>query len=299
MIVLVTGSSGLIGKALVEKLKEKGHTVRKLVRGKPKDDSEFFWNYAEGKIDEMAFANIDSIIHLAGASIGERWTKNHKQEIISSRIDSADFLRDKCIQHNIRLKSFISASGINYYGTFTSDRILTEEDGVQQHDFLSEVCVLWENAAEKFSTVSERTVVVRMAAVLSKTGGSFEKLKNITDYNLAAPIGSGKQWFCWIHLDDAVNLYCKALEDPEMRGSYNAVADQIPTNAELMKRLAKARNKMFIPIKVPSFLLKIMLGEMSSIVLEGTRASNKKIKKTGFMFNFNDIDAALADIQSV
>lgn len=296
MKILITGGTGLIGKALVEKLKEKGHTANVLVRNKTKNENEFFWNYQNKEIEEKAFEDVDSIIHLAGASIGKRWTNQYKKEIISTRVDSANFLFEKCEALEIHLKSFISASGINYYGTFTSDKILTENDGVLHQDFLSEVCEKWEDSAQKFEKISERTVVLRTSPVLSEHGGSFEQLKIIADYNLASGIGSGKQFFNWIHLDDMVNMYVFALENPQINGIYNAVADDIRTNREFMRVLAKANNKFFIPLNVPTFLMKLVLGEMSEMILEGTRVSNKKIKSQGFDFKYSDLDVTLKQL---
>ena len=296
MKILISGGSGLVGTSLIQKLKERGHEVNILVRKDKGNPNEFLWNIKTQQIDEKAFENIDTIIHLAGASIGKRWTKSYKKEIISSRIDSAKLLFETAKKMNIHLKSFISASGINYYGTFTSDKILSEKDGILYQDFLSEVCEKWENAAQQFDEISDRIVCMRTSPVLSKTGGSFQHLKKIADFNLASGIGSGKQWFNWIHLDDLVEIYIKSVEDITINGAYNAVADEIPTTKDFMKRLAKASGKLFIPINIPEFLVKIATGEMSEMVLEGTKISNEKIKSEGFQFKYPDLDGVLKDL---
>ena len=296
MKILISGGSGLVGTSLIQKLKERGHEVNILVRKDKGNPNEFLWNIKTQQIDEKAFENIDTIIHLAGASIGKRWTKSYKKEIISSRIDSAKLLFETAKKMNIHLKSFISASGINYYGTFTSDKILSEKDGILHQDFLSEVCEKWENAAQQFDEISDRIVCMRTSPVLSKTGGSFQHLKKIADFNLASGIGSGKQWFNWIHLDDLVEIYIKSVEDITINGAYNAVADEIPTTKDFMKRLAKASGKLFIPINIPEFLVKIATGEMSEMVLEGTKISNEKIKSEGFQFKYPDLDGVLKDL---
>ena len=135
MNILITGGTGVVGRNLVAKLTEKQHQVRILTRSKTEEENEFYWNIIEKEIDEKAFENLDCIIHLAGANISERWTEEYKKEMLSSRIDSANLLYKYCVKKNIHLKSFLSASGINYYGTFTSDQILTEESGILQHDF--------------------------------------------------------------------------------------------------------------------------------------------------------------------
>lgn len=296
MKILITGATGLIGTDLVKKLRERNHEVNALVRTKTGAENEFLWHQKKGEIDEKAFEGIDSIIHLAGASVGKKWTEDYKKELYSSRIDTAHFLFKTCIKLNVKLKSYIAASGINYYGTYTSDEILTENDPLIHRDFLSELSVAWENSADEFSSISDKIVWQRTAMVLSKKGGSFPMLKKIVDYNMGAAIGSGQQWMNWIHLDDLVDIYIDSVENPEISGKYNAVADEIPTNEEFMKGLAKADGKLFLPINVPGFMMKIIMGEMSEIILTGTRASNDKIKSTGFNFKYLTIDQAFKDL---
>ncbi len=293
MTVLITGGTGLVGSKLVAELRKRGHSVKVLVRKKSKNPDEYYWNYRKRELDVAALQDVDCIIHLAGASIGKKWTLEYKEELISSRVDSANFLFDRCTLADISLKSFISASGINYYGTFTSDNVLDEESDIVKHDFLSRVCKEWESAALHFASISERTVILRTAPVLSEKGGTLEKLNMITNLNLGSGIGKGTQWFNWIHLEDLVNMYIEAVEKPRLTGIYNAVADEIPTNREFMQRLAEARGKFFLPINVPAFLLRMVLGEMSEIILEGTRISNKKIKSQGFDFKYPKLNQAL------
>ena len=296
MNVLITGGTGLIGKKLVHKLRERNHNPRVLTRKKTDNPNEFYWNTDEKFIDPKAFENLDSIIHLAGANISQKWTAEYKKELFSSRIDTANLLKEYCLQHKVHLKSFISASGINYYGTFTSDEILKESDGILKQDFLAKLCDEWENATGNFSDISNRTVCLRTAMVLAKNGGAFPMLKKTVDFNIGSAVGSGNQWMNWIHEDDLVNMYIFVLENPEIEGKFNAVADQIPTNENFMKALAKTSGKLFLPVNVPSFVMKMAFGEMSSIILEGTRASNKKIKSLGFDFKFSTPEQAFQDL---
>lgn len=296
MNILVTGGSGLIGTALVAHLRERRHNVRVLTQHNTGNPDEYEWNYMDGTIDEKVFDNLDSIIHLAGAPIAQRWTKAYKEVVIRSRVDSIGFLLQKCNEMNIRLKAFVSASGVNGYGTFNSDKILTETDGILRNDFLAEVCKKWEDAANSFSKVAERVVILRTAAVLAKNGGAFLELNTLAERNLASGIGSGKQWFNWIHLEDMVRMYTEAVENPNLNGAYNAVADEVVTNKNFMKRLAKANKKFFMPLNVPALMIKMALGEMSEMLLKGSRVSNKKIKSAGFDFNFPDLDGALKDL---
>ena len=296
MNILITGGSGLVGKYLAKELRARKHEVRILSRSKSEKPFEFYWNLDEKIIDERAFENIDSIIHLAGATVSKKWTEDYKKELYSSRIDAANLLLDYCKKKNIHLKSFISASGINYYGTFTSDQILEENSGILHHDFLADLSVEWEKAAEKFQEISDRVICLRTAVVLAKNGGAFEPLKKLTDLNIGSAVGSGKQWMNWIHIEDLVNMYIFAVENPDLNGSFNAVADEVPTNSDFMKTLAKVSNKFFLPINVPAFVLKSIFGEMSEIILEGTRASNKKIKSKGFDFKYAQLKKAFESL---
>ena len=293
MNVLITGASGFIGQSLVEKLRERDHHVRFLTRGNPTQENQFHWNPKEEYIDDKAFENLDAIIHLAGANISKRWRKKYKKELFESRINTANLLKKYCQKNNIHLKAFISASGVNCYGTFTSNQILHEDSGVLKNDYLAKLCTEWEQAADQFADLSDRVVCLRTALVLGKDGGAFPLLKNITDINLAAAIGSGKQWMNWIHLEDLIDLYVFALEKPTINGKYNAVADDIPTNKIFMKTLARTLCKFFISVHVPAFLVKLMMGEMSTIILRGSRVSNKKIKSAGFDFQYSKLQKAL------
>lgn len=296
MNILISGATGLIGTQLVKQLRARNHSVHILTRKKTGKPDEFVWDLKNNFIEDKAFEGIDTIIHLAGANIGKRWTKHYKKEIISSRVDTAQLILNKAKELNIYINSYISSSGINYYGTYTSDKIIDEKSEILHKDFLSDVCSLWEKSALKFNEISKRIVYIRTAPVLSETGGTFESLKKISDFNLASGIGSGQQWFNWIHIDDLINIYIKAVEDNNMNGAYNAVADEILTNKIFMKLLAKTNKKLFFPINIPGFMIKLLMGEMSEIILEGTRISNKKIKSEGFVFKFPDLKESLKDL---
>ena len=298
MKILITGATGLIGKYLVRKLEKNRHEVVTLTRKKTSKPNEFQWNPNENFIEDTAFVNIEAIIHLAGATIAKRWTKEYKKELYSSRINAANLLKSYCEKHQIKLKSYISASGINYYGTFTSDEILTENSPIKKLDFLAELSVDWEKSAFQFSEIAERVVCLRTAMVLAKEGGSFVPLKKLTDFNLASPVGKGKQWMNWIHIEDLANMYVEAIENPQYKGSYNAVADETVTNEAFMKSLAKKSHKFFLPLPVPELMMKLVLGEMSTIILDGSRASNEKIKSDVFIFKYSHLNAALDNLLS-
>lgn len=296
MKILITGGTGLIGSSIVQKLRNHHHEVRILSRSKSADKSTFFWDIKNGKIDEKAFENLDGIIHLAGASIGEKWTDEYKKILYSSRIDSANLLFSTCEKLNQKLKFFISSSGVNFYGTFTSDRILSEKDGILYQDFLAKLCEKWENVAYQFSEIADRIICVRTAMVLAKDGGSFPMLKKVTDLNIGSAVGSGKQWMNWIHINDLVEMYQFFVENENTAGNYNAVADEVVRNETFMKKLSTISGKFFLPVAVPGFILKLVFGEMSSIILKGTRATNKKIKEEGYQFEFPKLGGALENL---
>ena len=292
MNILITGGSGLVGQVLVAQLTQSGHAVRILTRKNTANPTEFQWDLTKNYIDGKAFENLDAIIHLAGANISQRWSESYKKELFSSRVESAQLLKEYCVKHDVQLKAFISASGINYYGTFTSDRILTEKSGIIQTGFLTRLCEEWEAAANSFSEISNRVVCLRTAMVLAEDGGAYPLLKKVADFNLSSAIGSGTQWMNWIHAEDLAAMYVFALGNSAVSGAYNAVADEIPTNRVFMKKLASVNGKFFLPVNIPAFVMKSVFGEMSSIILEGTRAGNEKIKSLGFDFKYAKIEDA-------
>jgi uncharacterized protein len=295
-IILITGAGGLIARELSKRL-EKDYTVRFLTR-KKRHENEFEWNIKEKTIDEKAFEGISHIIHLSGANISEkRWTDKRKKELISSRVDSADLLLQTLRKKNIRLKSFISASGINYYGTKTTEKIFNENDA-PGNDFLSEVVVLWEKAADQFKeqNLAERVVKIRTAVVLSEKDGALKKMLPTIKMGIGSPLGSGNQYMPWIHINDICSIYELALQNSEMNGAYNAVSPQHITNKNLTEKIAEVLKKPLFMPNVPRFVLKLIFGELADALLEGSRASAEKILKAGFHFEFPDLKIALEDL---
>ncbi|WP_326983801.1 TIGR01777 family oxidoreductase [Chryseobacterium sp. MYb264] len=295
-VVLITGAGGMIARELAKKI-EKDYEVRFLTR-KKKQNKDFEWDIRQGTIDESAFDDISHIIHLAGANISEkRWTDERKKELISSRIDSAGLLLNTLQKKKIKLKSFISASGINYYGTTTTEKTYTEEDDPGK-DFLSEVVVLWERAADDFKekNVAERVVKVRTAVVLSEQDGALKKMVPTIKNYIGSPLGTGKQYMPWIHVDDICSIYEFALKNSEINGAYNATSPQHTTNENLTKKIAEVLHKPLFMPNVPSFVLKLIFGELADALLEGSRASSQKIQDEGFQFEFPDLKKALENL---
>ena len=288
--ILITGGTGLVGKRLTQLLIDKNHEVLILSRN-PKNENEFKWDIVKNYIDEKAFKNIDFIIHLAGAGIAdERWTKKRKQVIIDSRVKTANLLFEKVNALKLELKGFISASGIGYYGAITSKTIFKETDK-SGSDFLAEVCQKWEAAAHKFSKINIPITILRTGIVLAAKGGALEKMKT----PVISPLGSGKQYIPWIHIDDLCQMYIQSIE-ANLIGIYNAVAPEHQTSITFSKTLAKSIKRPYLGIGVPAFMLKILFGELAVILLEGSRISTKKIEKNGYSFRFKTLKKALNNL---
>ncbi len=294
--ILVTGGTGLIGKHLCEILLKKGHKVFILSRNSSNKPNIFKWDIENNYIDENAIKNTDYIIHLAGAGIADkRWTAKRKKLLIDSRVSSANLLYTKVKVLNPNLKGFIAASGIGFYGAITTNKIFTENDSAG-NDFLSTICTHWENASLQFNALNIRTVILRTGVVLTKKGGALEKIVKPIKFGFGAALGTGKQYMPWIHIDDLCEMYVQAIENPELTGIYNAVAPEYCTNKILTKEIAEVLNKpLFLP-NIPAPILRIILGKLSNILLEGSRVSSNKIVKTGFEFKFYTLKNALKNL---
>lgn len=298
LTILISGGTGLVGQHLSVKLKEKGYRVAVLSRTSNKDIDipAFAWDIEKNQIDREAIETADCIIHLAGAAIAEkRWTAKRKQLIIDSRVKSGQLIFDNVKENKNKLKIFISASAIGYYGAITSDKVFTETDP-PANDFLGETCKQWEQSADKFEELGIRTVKIRTGVVLSKQGGALEKMITTVKMGIGSALGSGKQYMPWIHIDDLCGIYIKAIEDSQMKGVYNAVAPDHKTNMDYVKILARKLKKTLWLPNVPSIALKIIFGSMSAIILKGSRVSSEKIRAAGYNFLFPDLESALTDL---
>ena len=288
--IVITGGTGLVGKRLTALLIERKHEVRILSRN-PKDKNEFKRDVSKDFVDEKAIENIDYIIHLAGAGIADkRWTKERKEVIVNSRVATANLLFNKIKEQKIALKGFISASGSNYYGAQTTEKIYKESAPVGT-DFLGEVCRKWEAAAHQFKDLNIPVTILRTGVVLSKTGGALEKMRT----PIVSPLGSGNQYMAWIHIDDLCEIYIKAVEGV-LTGVYNTVSPESHTSKTFSKTLARAIKRPYLPIAVPGFLLKLVFGELAIILLEGSRLSSYKLEKKGFVFKYKELESALESL---
>jgi len=225
----------------------------------------------------------------------KRWTKARKEEIVKSRVDSAKLLYKVITDNKIPLKAFISASATGYYGAVTSDQIFIEEDPPGK-DFLGNTCRLWEEAADLFGNTGIRTVKIRTAVVLEKNDSALSKLMMPGKFGFLVQTGNGRQYLPWIHINDLCNVYIKAIGDTGMSGAYNAVSSFHVTLKEFMKVLGHVMKRPVMFPPVPSFILRAALGEMSGMILKGSRVSSVKLEKTGFRFLFRSLEDALRNI---
>jgi hypothetical protein len=237
-------------------------------------------------------ADVAVLINLSGAGVAdEKWTNERKRILQESRVGTNSFLFELAPQMP-KLEHFICASGINAYG-FKDDNQTYVEGDSYGNDFLSQLVKVWELSAQRFSAVCPVTIL-RIGVVMSGKGGALEKMTPAVRFGMGSPIGSGKQMVPWIHLTDLCHMFCHVIEH-NITGTFNAAAGQV-TNAALMKGIATTLRKPFWAPNVPSFVLRAMFGEMSLVLLKGVSASNEKIKKTGFKFRFEELNAALKDL---
>ena len=276
MKVLITGATGMIGSRLSDLCRESGMIVHYLTTSKSKiekreDYKGFYWNPKSEEIEKECIDGVTTIIHLAGASIAEKWTSEYKETIIKSRTETAALLYDTLKNNEHQVENFISASAIGRYPD-SLEKLYFEDDEVLADNFVGTVVKKWEAAADRFSNLGIDVAKIRVGLVLSEKGGMLEKVRKPIEMNVGAPLGSGKQWQSWIHLDDLAGIFLHATER-ELTGVYNAVAPNPVTNKEMTRQLADQLNKPLWLPNVPKFVLKTMLGEMSQIVLSSQLVS--------------------------
>ncbi len=295
--ILITGASGLIGSRLTELLLQKGFKVSHLGRTQRMGQvPSYVWSVEKGTIDPHALTDVDCILNLAGAGVADkRWTSARKKEILDSRIQSTALLYHELKKSNHRVKSFISASAIGYYGLETGESWVTETNGAGT-DFLAQVVKQWEEEAEKINSLGVRVVKLRIGIVLSEKGGALKSMAAPIRWGFGAVLGNGKQYLSWIHIDDLCALVIKAVEDDAMNGVYNAVGTQPVTNCELTKAIAKILKKPLWLPAVPSFVLKLILGEMADLVIYGSKVSSVRMQETGFQHQFTELEVALKNL---
>ena len=293
----------MVGKSLTKALVQKGYKIIILSRttnGKTPSPSVSYasWNVKEQQINLEALQAADHIIHLAGAGVvAKKWTAAYKKEIQESRTESSRLIFEALKNNSNKIKTIVSASAVGWYGADAEPVRPFIEDDAADESFLGQTCKRWEAGIEPVTTLGKRLVKLRIGIVLSNDGGALVEFKKPLQFGVAAILGNGKQIVSWIHIDDLCSLFIRGIEDESLSGSYNAVAPNPVSNKALTITLAKAmKGKFFIPMHVPAFVLKIMMGQRSIEVLKSTTVSCKKIQDTGFDFTFKTIEAALENL---
>jgi uncharacterized protein len=296
--ILITGGTGLVGSLLSKLLIEKGHQVAFLSRNKKNipNIKVYEWNIEKQFIENEALETADVIVHLAGTGVADhRWTDAYKKDILESRTLSTQLLFNELQKLQKRPEAFVSASAVGIYG-FDSGTRLVVEDSEQGKDFLADVTKKWEFEIDKIAELGIRVAKMRIGIVLSKNGGALPKLMKPIELYAGAALASGEQLMSWIHEKDLSKMFIYAIENLNIQGAYNAVGVEAVTNQALTTAVAKVLDKPLILPNVPSFVLKLMFGEMAQIVIGGNKVSSEKIQKAGFEFEFKNLEIALRDL---
>ncbi|RED44984.1 TIGR01777 family oxidoreductase [Seonamhaeicola aphaedonensis] len=299
MRVLITGATGLIGQQIVKSCHEQGILVNYLTTNKSKIKTDgnyqgFYWNLESQEIDKACFRNVDAIIHLAGATVSKKWTPEYKKEIISSRVEGVKLLVNALKGESHNIKQVVSASGISVYPSSLTNYYEENFKGFDK-TFLGEVVKQWEAAVELFTDVNISTSKVRIGLVMSNKGGALPQMVKPIRFGLGAAFGSGKQWQSWIHIEDLANMFLFILKNG-LIGNYNGVAPNPVTNKELTRTIAKVLRKPLVLPNIPKFVMKLVLGEMHTVLFDSQRVSSKKIESKGFHFKYHHLKPALEDL---
>ncbi len=296
--ILIAGGTGLVGTHLTNQLLEKGYQLSLLSRKERSIEGvqNFQWDVNKGTINPEAFEGIDHVINLAGAGIADgRWTEKYKKVLLDSRIKSAELFHNELTKRNIQLKSYITASAIGYYGD-RKDEMLTESTPSDGDGFMVYCCEQWEEAGSLMKNVSDRLVTLRIGIVLSTQGGALTKMLPSYAAFVGSYFGDGQQYYSWIHIDDLVNMIIYSLENKKIDGTYNSVSPNPVTNKTFANAIGKALEKSALIVPVPSFALRLAMGEMADVVLNSNRVSADKIVSSGFQFQFPALVPALKDV---
>jgi len=299
MRVLITGATGLIGQEIVKLCHEKDIKVNYLTTSKSKIVQEenykgFYWNPKAKEIDADCFKGVDTIVHLAGATVSKRWTPSYKKEILSSRTETTALLVNTLKELTHTVKQVVSASAIGIY----PDSLINYYD--ESHNeisssFLGQVVSVWEQASDEFLKLNITVSKIRIGLVLSNKGGALMEIVKPIKFGLGAAFGNGKQWQSWIHIQDLANLFLHVLQN-NLKGVYDGVAPNPTSNSELTKTAASVLHKPLFMPNIPKFFMKLVLGEMHILLFESQRVSSKKIADEGFLFKFNYLEPALNNL---
>ena len=299
MKLLVTGATGLIGKKIIDIAKERNIEVHFLSTRKDKliDSGAlkgFYWNPQKDEIDDGCFEGVDTLIHLAGASISKRWTTKNKKEILESRVNGSRLLKKALDRQKIKMKNIVCASAIGIYPN-SLDEVYEENSPLKKSNFLQEVTSAWERESKALSDHTQYLSVLRIGLVLAKKGGLLSQLTLPVQLFSGTAFASGKQWQSWIHIDDLSRLFFMAV-DEDWEGTYNAVAPNPVSQRDMIKAIGKALSRpVFLP-NIPAFLMKIVMGERSILILGSQKVSAELILSKGFKFQLPFLPQALKNV---
>lgn len=294
-IILLAGGTGLIGTSMSEMLRSKGYQVRLLTRS-PKGPNDHFWNPAKGEIDANALEGVDVIVNLAGAGIADaRWTDARKKRLIDSRVQSANVLANAISNMPQKPQVYLSASAIGFYGD-SGEAWMTESSAPVDASFMVDCCQQWETAAAQMQALGLRTAIFRIGVVMTQAGGALAEILRPLKLGLGGYFGEGQAWWSWIHREDVCGAFIWGIENEAASGIYNLVAPSPVRGKSLVQTLVKTRKKPALVLPVPAFALRLVLGEMSAVVLNSNRVSAQKLLDAGFKFQFPTLEAAFQDI---
>jgi uncharacterized protein len=293
MRILITGGTGLVGSRLAEVLRTEGHIVRILSRRKSDPDQNIFhWNYHTNELDERALEKLNAVVHLAGKSVASgRWTMERKQDILDSRVRTADLILRKLQERNQIIQTYIGASATGFYGNRPNETMT--ELSPKGNGFLSDVCLKWEKSASYYGSIRAEVFVNRIGVVLSENGGFVKQMFQLFRLKLASELGSGKQKMSWIHLEDLVEIIRQQISGELPSNTYNAVAPNPVTHHEMMSSLAKKCNtKIWLP-NMPKWFLKLIFGELALELTANQEALPVALKNQGFNYKYPVLQSAV------
>ncbi len=299
MNILLTGGTGLIGRALCKHWLSQGHQLWVWSRS-PEQVADRCGESVTGigDLGELDQVRLDAVINLAGAPIADRpWTKSRRLLLWNSRIKLTEQLVEWLATRQQKPALLISGSAVGWYGD-GGERELSEDDSAVTNDFASQLCAAWEESATRAESLGIRVVVVRTGLVLAAHGGFLQRLRPLFALGLGGRQGSGRQWMPWIHINDQIGLIDFLLHQPGAAGPYNACAPQPVRNADFAKAFAASLGRPAV-LPVPALALKVGLGELSGLILGGQKAQPLRLQAAGFQFRFVTLDAALADLRKV
>ena len=302
MKLLITGGSGTLGQKITKLALSKNYLVNILTRNKKLSSNDsgleyFYWDPSLNIIDDNCFLGVDSIINLSGYNVFCYWSNKNKSKILKSRIESTSFILSQIKEKNIKIKSFVSASGIAAYKDSLTD-ISSEDHGVNiPSSFINQVVNKWESKVRDYEKILPEVSfsILRVGLVLSNSGGLFKITKNLSKLFLLSPLGIGNQWQSWIHIDDVSIIFLRSIENDE-NGIFNLVSPNPVIQEDLLKKIALFNNSKLIFPNIPTFLVKAIFGEMSELVLSSQKVRSNRLND--YVFKFSEIDEAISDLSN-